>query len=124
MKNRLLGLPQKRILHKSAIPSSYLPPGGNSFEVPSTLRRWCAKFTCHPGVLHNVFTLMSNCTENLSELDKYCVLSFDEMHIDSKVVYDCGIDQILGPHSKVQVVLLRGLTSKWKQPVYFIWIQP
>lgn len=47
------------------------------------------------------------------------MLSFDDMHIDSKVFYDCGIDQIFGPHSKVQVVLLRGLTSKWKQPVYF-----
>lgn len=66
-----------------------------------------------------LFTLVSNCTEDLSELDKYCVLSFDEMHIDSKVFYDCRIDQIFVPHSKVQVVLLRGLTSKWKQPVYF-----
>lgn len=49
-----------------------------------------------------MFTLMSNCTEDLSELDKYCMLSFDEMHIDSKVFYDCGIDQIFVLHSKVQ----------------------
>jgi uncharacterized protein YukE len=92
-----------------------------NFPLPSaaTLKRWCVKFSCRPGVLHNVFTLMANCTNNLTELDKYCVLSFDEMHIDSKVVYDSGLDQILGPFSKVQVAMLRGLTSKWKQPVYF-----
>ena len=44
---------------------------------------------------------------------KICVLSFDEMHIDSK------LDKILGPFKKVQVVLIRGLFSPWKQPVYF-----
>lgn len=33
MKNRLLGLPHKRILHKFAIPSLNLPPRGNSFEL-------------------------------------------------------------------------------------------
>lgn len=49
-----------------------------------------------------MFTLMSNSTENRSELGKYYVLSFDEMHLDSKVFYDCGIDQIFVPHSKVQ----------------------
>lgn len=32
MKNRLLGLPQKRILHKFAISSLNLPPRGNSFS--------------------------------------------------------------------------------------------
>lgn len=91
------------------------------FPLPSaaTLSRWCAKFTCLPGVLNNVLTLVSKCCENLSVAEKLCVLSFDEMHIDSKVVYDVGLDQILGPHSKAQVALVRGLVSRWKQPVFF-----
>lgn len=33
MKNRLLRLPQKRILDNFAIPSLNLPPRGNSFEL-------------------------------------------------------------------------------------------
>ena len=49
----------------------------------------------------------------MNEMEKICLLSFDEMHIDSK------LDKILGPFKKVQVFLIRGLFSPWKQPVYF-----
>lgn len=94
------------------------------FPLPSatTLRRWCAKFTCYPGILSNVLRLMKIHFENCSTSntnDKLCVINFDEMHIDNRMIYDVGMDQILGPHSKVQVVLLRGLVTKWKQPVFF-----
>lgn len=51
--------------------------------------------------------------------ERTCILSFDEMNIDGKLCYDTGEDQILGPFSKVQVVLARGIMLPWKQPVYF-----
>ena len=52
-------------------------------------------------------------------MEKFCVLNFDEMHIVSKLRYDSKLDEVLGPFKKVQVILIRGLVSPWKQPVYF-----
>lgn len=85
----------------------------------STLSRWCKQFICFPGILSNVLALVKKCSENIPDSDKLCVLSFDEMHIDSRVEYCAALDQIVGPHSKVQVALMRGLCAKWKQPVFF-----
>lgn len=85
----------------------------------STLKRWCSKFSCNPGILDDVLRLMRTNCENLSQMEKLCALSFDEIHIDSKLCYDTKLDQILGPFKKVQFVLARGLFSTWKQPVYF-----
>ena len=79
----------------------------------STLKRWCVKFNCTPEILENVLLLMKKDSENLNEMEKICVLSFDKMHIDSK------LDKILGSFKKVQVFLIRGLFSPWKQPAYF-----
>ena len=62
---------------------------------------------------------MKKNAENLTPAEKLCVLSFDEIHIDSKLCYDIKLDEILGPFKKAQFVLLRGLISPWKQPVYF-----
>ncbi|KAG8180681.1 hypothetical protein JTE90_006737 [Oedothorax gibbosus] len=77
------------------------------------------KFSCKPGILHDVLLLMKRNCESLNNSEKVCILSFDEMHIDSRLCYDSSEDQVLGPFSKVQVVLARGIMSPWKQPVYF-----
>lgn len=86
---------------------------------PATLSRWCSKFICLPGILKSILMLVQRCCEGLPELDKLCVLSFDEMHIDSRIEYSIAMDKIVGPHSKVQVVLIRGLCAKWKQPIFY-----
>ncbi|KFM70956.1 Transposable element P transposase, partial [Stegodyphus mimosarum] len=85
----------------------------------STLKRWCAKFSCSPGIQSDVLAVMKERCEYLNSVEKICVLSFDEMHIDSKLCYDSKLDQILGPFQKVQFVLIRGLISQWKQPIFF-----
>jgi hypothetical protein len=85
----------------------------------STLQRWCSKFQCIPGVQNNVLKIMSSNSTNLSELERKTILSFDEMSVDSRISYHAGLDQALGPFSKVQVVMARGLASPWKQPIYF-----
>lgn len=86
---------------------------------PSTLKRWCSKFQCNPGIQINVLKLISSNSSNLTDLERKCVLSFDQMNFDSMISYHAGLDQALGPFSKVQVVMARGLASPWKQPVYF-----
>ena len=47
------------------------------------------------------------------------MLVFDEMSVHSTGEYDKRTDSILGPHKQLLVVLIRGLFTKWKQPVYF-----
>ena len=44
---------------------------------------------------------------------------FDKMSIDGSVCYDSSDYVILGLHSNVQVIMVRGLFSKWKQPIYY-----
>lgn len=55
----------------------------------------------------------------MTPLEKTCILSFDEIHIDNNISYHNGLDQALGSHSKVQVVLARGILSPWKQPIFY-----
>ncbi|GBO12587.1 Transposable element P transposase [Araneus ventricosus] len=85
----------------------------------STLKRWCSNFSCRPGMLHDVLLVMQKTFHSKPEAERVCILSFDEMHIDRKICYDVSEDQILGPFSKVQLVLARGIMAGWKQPVFF-----
>ncbi|GBO43434.1 Transposable element P transposase [Araneus ventricosus] len=70
-------------------------------------------------MLHDVLLVMQKTFHSKPEAERVCILSFDEMHIDRKICYDVNEDQILGPFSKVQLVLARGITAGWKQSVFF-----
>lgn len=92
------------------------------FPLPglSTLRRWTSlSFKCFPGVLTDVLQLMKAHSLGLSKAERVCVLSFDEMNVDSSVTYDSVEDRVIGPHSNVLFVMVRGLFSGWKQPIYY-----
>lgn len=85
----------------------------------STLRRWLSQsFTCNAGLQIDILKLMEKQEKSTSE-SQLCVISFDEMNIDSRRCYDEKEDKILGPHSQVQVVMCRSLCKSWKQPVYY-----
>ena len=56
---------------------------------------------------------------NFRELEKISVLSFDEINVHERVCYDSSDNVILGPHSNVKMVMIRGLFDKWKQPIYY-----
>ncbi|KAL1505709.1 hypothetical protein ABEB36_005213 [Hypothenemus hampei] len=55
----------------------------------------------------------------LSEVQKLCVLSFDEMKIKKCYMYDKANDATLQPYNYVQVAILRGLVGNWKQPIFY-----
>jgi len=46
--------------------------------------------------------------EQLSKLEKLCVLSFDETYVSKRICYDKKNEQFLGPHRCVQVAMIRG----------------
>ena len=52
-------------------------------------------------------------------LTRQCVVSFDEMSIDSNFVYDYKDDKVLGLKSNMLVVFARGLFSPLKTAIYY-----
>lgn len=90
---------------------------GHPYPAVSTLKAWKKKFQIFPGILTSVLQIIGQ--EDLTPLQKICVMSFDEMKIRSVYCYDKVSDQILKPYGYVQVVLIRGLMGQWKQPVFF-----
>ena len=85
----------------------------------STLQRWCRTFICSPGIIKGAMDVLKMQATHRSDREKMCVVSFDEMAIDSRLVYDVEEDQVLGPHKEVQVAMVRGLLSGWMQPIFY-----
>lgn len=109
----------KSIVIYSAGPRAYrlLLKKGYPFPAVSTLRSWLKKIQIAPGILKGVFNIMK--VSDMSSLDKVCVLSFDEMKITKRYLYDKVNDETLKPNNYAQVVLLRGLFKNWKQPIFY-----
>lgn len=61
----------------------------NIMKIPlpslSTVQKWCAKFTMQPSILKNVFNIMKDKRYNLHGMDKFTVLSFDEIYICNQI---------------------------------------
>lgn len=79
------------------------------FPLPSvrTLQRWAQKLDMSTGILKPVVKILSAANQ-MSETEKLCVLSFDEMKSKKKYCYDKPTDSLLAPANNIQVALLRG----------------
>lgn len=85
----------------------------------STLTHWTRDFKCLPGIQKDVLNVLEAKSKFMDTFSKLCVLCFDEMRLDSRISYDETEDRAYGPHTNFQVVMVRDLTSKWKQPIYY-----
>lgn len=54
----------------------------------------------------------------LTDMDRLCVLSFDEVKVREEVDYERKGDIVLLAKRYAQVMMVRGLTSNWKQAIY------
>ena len=105
------------------------------FTLPSisSLRRWLCNIEVRPGFPPKVFELLKERVAIMTERDKFCVVSFDEMSLRAGFSYNITDDQVegfedygsLGKTSKAAnhalVFMVRGLMGKWKQPLgYFL----
>lgn len=70
------------------------------------------------GLLEDVLRIMAAMSKTFNIFQKLCVICFDEMKVRECLEYDPWADEVLGPYKKVQVMMIRGLCSPWKQPVY------
>lgn len=46
-------------------------------------------------------------------------LYFDEMALTAPYSYGASSDRVYFPNMNIQVAMGKGLTAKWKQPVYY-----
>ena len=59
----------------------------------------------------------------MSDRDRQCIIMFDEMDLMGRASYDPQLDQILGPHKHLQVLMVAGIFHKWRMPVQFFFDQ-
>lgn len=84
----------------------------------STLQKWASRLNFQEGILNGILKFMKIAALKMSELEKVCVMQYDEMKVHSVYEYDKVNDEVLGPHSQMQVIMVRGLFKSWKQPIY------
>ena len=86
----------------------------------TTMRTWIKGFSCQPGILGDIKKVLQKYFETEdSPLARIAIITFDEMEISKILEYDPESDRVFGPHKKVQVVMVRGLFKKWKQPIFY-----
>lgn len=90
----------------------------------ATLKKWVANFSLKPGILREVVRIMDLQGQNLSTPEKLTVLTFDEIYLANKIDLERREQKIYGPHKTCQVVMVRGLFSKWRQPIYYEYSKP
>lgn len=87
-----------------------------------------------PGLLDIYFQSLAIKTEGLDDKSKLCVLSVAEFEITPNFFYNITTDEILGTHKfrsksifakadTVLVFMVQSLTSNWKQPLGYFFIQ-
>ena len=103
------------------------------FTLPNkrTLQLWLAKLDVKPGFNDIVLEILQKKVAAMpEERDKCCCLVFDEMALKSGLSYDLSRDSVYGfedfgsgaTHSicnSALVFMVKGLSSKWKQPIGF-----
>ncbi|XP_066955828.1 uncharacterized protein [Macrobrachium rosenbergii] len=112
----LTGIPVKHWCEddiSGALALRYLSPKAyrylrNKMEFPypsiSTLHRWVSKINVEPGILTSVLMPLRHKAKTMTEMNRLCVMSFDEMSVAYEWTYDKEL--ILSIHPKVKFSVL------------------
>mgnify|MGYP001954443001 CR=1 FL=1 len=68
-----------------------------------------------PVIMNSALRLLESTSKTMAKDERVCCLSFDEMSIERKYVYDPKASRVYGPHDKVQVVVLKGIKTNYKK---------
>lgn len=69
-------------------------------------------------MFHDIINILKIAGEGMNDLEKLCILEYDEMHVKEGYEYDEKNDTVVGSHSLMQVVMVRGLFGGWKQTIF------
>ena len=83
-----------------------------------SVREWASRINMRRGVLEDVLTILQIAGSRMTAKEKVTILAYDEMSVEATYEYDKRNDDVIGPHSEMQLVMARGLFAKWKQPIY------
>lgn len=103
------------------------------FTLPTkqTLTKLLNKVPFKTGINEHMFDAMEKQVKKMKMLDRYAILLFDEMSIDSLVNYDSKEDEIVGIEDfgagkrkpeiadHVNVFMVKGIFRQWKQPICY-----
>lgn len=70
------------------------------------------------GLLTSMMQILEFDGETMSEVERVTILQISELKMESIYEYDDNLDNIIGPHSSMTVVVAKGLYSDWSQAVY------
>ena len=104
-----------------------------SFTLPRsiTIIRWFGKIDIWPGICQNLFNALKLKSPYMEDIDRNCILIFDEMAIKKCLDFhpkkqiiegfeDLGsLDRNSAVDTQVLVFRLHGLFTNWKQPLAF-----
>ena len=85
----------------------------------TTLQRYLSAFILQPDDATTQLQLLAKMAEGMTDLERQCVIMYDEMDISQVVAYDQQLDQVLGPFRHIQVFMVAGVFSGWKLPVLY-----
>ena len=85
----------------------------------SSIQNWIRKFRTNCGGVQNELIDILTAKHGHIQRDTYAFLSFDEMSLKSRWVYDSSNRVVRAPAKKLQCVIARGVITGWKIPVYF-----
>lgn len=121
-----------KLFYKSPRAYCYLRDKVN-FKLPclSKIRRWVNELNLQPGRCDTLLNLLKNKTSLMSEKERECVLTWDEMSIKEGLHYNVKYDFIegftdLGEHGRtcamgnhILVFMIRGRQTDWRQPIAY-----
>lgn len=81
------------------------------FSPRSTLNRWACKLSVESGVMQSFLQLLHHKVQSMTELERVCILSFDESSVYSEWSNDRATDMLCDSKDRVECAMMRGLVS-------------
>jgi hypothetical protein len=85
----------------------------------STIKEFFRNFRVPQGYLKVVGKMVQLMLEDRPAKDRVVIISFDEIYLRLRIDYDRQEDQVLGPHKRANTMMVRGLYSNWKVPIWY-----
>ena len=84
----------------------------------SFIRKHFQDFIIKEGHFDHVHSLMAVMATKMTDKQRICGLCFDEVHLKADISYNATHDNVIGPHSNANVLMVRGLYAKYKIPIF------
>ena len=92
---------------------------GERYPCPRTIQTYVQRFRCFYGINEEMFFLLSQKLQTLSEIDRNVTIIFDEIDLQPKTDFSQHLKKRIPSAKKAMVVMVRGLRKSFKEVVYY-----